>query len=89
MRELKFYSSEDYLDYDFDDSYCFFYLELKEYGEKAFPDPSLVDYEKKFKRIIADLYKIYDALILIPDEEILYGLIGQTRFLIRKSPKEL
>ena len=92
MKELKFTSPEQYLSYDFDDNFLFFYDELEGIAKSIdIIDPDyapLIDFEKEFSKFIFDLFKIYDCLVLIPDEETLYGEIGGKRFFIREGKRE-
>lgn len=86
MNELIFNSPKEYLNYDFDDSWGFFIVELEAYGLKRsdVEDPSMVDYSGKFRSIIKGLFKIYEQLIIVPDQEELLGVIGNTKILIKK-----
>lgn len=90
--ELKFSSAQDYLNYDFDDNFCFFYKELEAYLksiQKIDPEEGpLVDFEKKFSKIIYDLFMTYDVLVIDQEEEKLYGEIKGVRFFIRDGIHE-
>lgn len=87
MPELKFTSAQDYLNYDFDDNFCFFYEEQKEFMEsikRIDPDQVIfIDFEQKFADIIFDLFKRYDALIIDTDQEKLFGEINGERFFLK------
>ena len=76
MSELVFPTAQDYLNYDFDDNFCFFAEELKAFMEsieKVDPGASMfIDFEQKFAEIIFELYDRYDALIINVEEERFY-----------------
>ena len=92
MSELKFTSAQDYLNYDFDDGFCFFYEEQKAFMEsikRIDPDQVIfIDFEQKFADIIFDLYKRYDALIIDTDQEKLFGEINGERFFLKEGIQE-
>lgn len=88
--EHRFTSAQDYFNYDFDDSFCFFYKEMVEYIEsieKIDPAP-IIDCPQKIADLVKDLLKIYDVLIINLEEERLYGEINGERFLVKEGMHE-
>lgn len=92
MPELKFTCAQDYLNYDFDDGFCFFIEEQLAFMEsikRIDPDQVIfIDFEQKFADIIFDLYKRYDALIIDTDQEKLFGEINGEKFFLKEGVHE-
>ena len=90
MKEIKFYTVQEYYNYDFDDNFCFFYGEILEYinSIEKIDSAPFIDVPQKIASILTGLFKTYDCLIINPDEERLYGEIGGVRYLVREGARE-
>lgn len=92
MSELRFYTAQDYINYDFDDNFGFFVSELTghmESIERVDPGESMnIDFPQLVAEKITELFKSYDCLIINTEEERLYGEINGERFYIKDGYHE-
>ena len=63
MKEIKL-TQEQFLEFDQDDQYGFFY------DESGWPTE---DADDKFENNVAELYKKYDSILVLPDDSV-YGI---------------
>jgi hypothetical protein len=92
LKEIIFRTPQEYLNYDFDDNFCFYFDELQAIAQSVKiidPDSApMTNFDQEFGKIIHGLFQIYECLILQPDEEKLFGEINGVRFFIRESKRE-